>query len=712
MNGERVVRRAGGVIVIVVAGACATAPPAPAPVVVSFEQKMSWVLRLEDQRVLRDPAPATPVLTPARGKRRVVAPPPPVPNLADLLSDPEARVRRRAALAIGRTGISDGVPLLLARLADEEPEVRQMAAFALGLLGDKSAVEPLRKALGDPSPIVQGRAAEALGLLGDAASATAIAEMVTASARAGALAAIEPDELTYPLDPSVEAFRLGVFALTRLKAYDPLAAAVLDASDQPVTRWWPVAYALGRIEDRRAAPALGTLARSPGTWTRAFAARGLGILKNPASLDVLTSIVEARTTAPLAAVSAVRALGQIGNPRAAPLLLRLAAEKGDDNLRLEAVTALGSLRAATALDPLLDLLSDPWPSMRAAAFRAVRDIDPQTFLVVLSGLDPDRHWSVRAALASILGTLEPDVAIPRLTGMLADPDLRVIPPVLAALVRVRAPAAEAVLLERLESDDVVVRTAAATGLGDLNLASAPGALAAAYERGQRDGTSIARSAALSALAKFGAGPAVPLLTRALGDKDWAVRLKARALLQSLDPAAAAAAAIRPAPTRLSPAEYEAPALVAPTVSPHVYVETDKGPIEIELAVLDAPLTVHSFMALARKGYFNGLAIHRVVPNFVVQDGDPRGDGEGGPGYTIRDEVNQQPYLRGTVGMALDGPDTGGSQFFITHSPQPHLDARYTVFGRVVNGMEVVDRLQQWDTIRQVRVWDGVQMGRR
>ncbi len=91
-----------------------------------------------------------------------------------------------------------------------------------------------------------------------------------------------------------------------------------------------------------------------------------------------------------------------------------------------------------------------------------------------------------------------------------------------------------------------------------------------------------------------------------------------------------------------------------------------------------------------------MAIHRVVPNFVVQAGDPRGDGEGGPGYTLRDEINMLPYLRGTVGMALDGADTGGSQFFITHSPQPHLDGRYTVFGRVVAGMDVVDRLQQWD----------------
>jgi cyclophilin family peptidyl-prolyl cis-trans isomerase len=147
--------------------------------------------------------------------------------------------------------------------------------------------------------------------------------------------------------------------------------------------------------------------------------------------------------------------------------------------------------------------------------------------------------------------------------------------------------------------------------------------------------------------------------------------------------------------------------VAPPFSPHAFIETDKGTIEIELAVTDAPITVDNFVTLARKGFFDGTGIHRVVADFVVQDGDPRGDGEGGPGYSLRDEINQRPYLRGTVGMALDWEDTGGSQFFITHSPQPHLDARYTVFGHVVNGMDVVDRIVPWDVIRSMRIWDGV-----
>jgi cyclophilin family peptidyl-prolyl cis-trans isomerase len=133
------------------------------------------------------------------------------------------------------------------------------------------------------------------------------------------------------------------------------------------------------------------------------------------------------------------------------------------------------------------------------------------------------------------------------------------------------------------------------------------------------------------------------------------------------------------------------------------IETDKGAFTIELLPEAAPLTVDNFVELARRRYFNGVAFHRVVPNFVIQGGDPRGDGNGGPGYQIRCEINTVAYDRGAVGMALSGKDTGGSQWFVTHSPQPHLDGGYTVFGRVTSGIEVVDRIVRGDRIRFVTV---------
>ena len=692
--------------------ACASAPTVVVtqPIAPTFEQKMGWILRLEDHRILRDPAPALPppAVVSSRERRNapaVVTPAPPAADLVRLLHDGEARVRRRAALAVGRVGLRGGVQPLLALLGDDDPEVRQMAAFALGLLGDSTARDPLVTALADSSPLVQGSAAQALGLIGDPAAAQPIGNLLTEIVQSGALAQPPGAEADARRDTPASAFRLAVYALVRLKSYDQLASAVLDRTGQPRVRWWPVAFALQRLEDRRALNALMTLAKDAHPYTRAFAVKGLAALKDRAAIPVLMPLLSSGDRPVL--IEAIRALGRIGDPASADPLLKIVQDASTaPHVRLEAVSALGGVHATAAADVLLDLLADPNPSIRAAALQSTAALDPEIFITVLSGLDPDPNWSVRAALGALLGTLTPGIGLPRLTAMLDDSDQRVIPSVLSSLARLHAPHAAPVLLERLKADDPVVRVAAATGIGDLKPGGGAPALAEAYRFGQRDATYVARAAALAALAKYGAAEAAPVLRSALADKNWAVRVRAAALLKELDRASEVEAQIRPAPTQLSPDAYGTPRLVNPQFSTQVFIDTDVGTIQLELAVLDAPLTVENFVMLARKGFFNGLTFHRVVPDFVVQGGDPRGDGEGGPGHTVRDELNQLPYLRGTVGMALDWTDTGGSQFFITHSPQPHLDQRYTVFGRVVAGMDVVDQLQQWDVIRRVRVWDG------
>ena len=684
---------------------CASAPPARLPPVVSFEIKMSWILRLEDQRILRDaPVPMAPPPAIAPWQKTLLPPPP--PDLMRLLGDPEARIRRRAALAVGRVGLPEGIPGLVRLLqSDADPEVRQMAAFALGLIGDESAAEPLRQALADPSPIVAGRAADGLGLIGDTASAAAIGRLV--AAHVAAAAAIAPDEGRQALDPGVEAFRLGVYALARLKAYEPLAAAVLDPSGQSRVTWWPVAYALQWIEDRRALPALLALASTAGTYTRAFAAKGLGALKDPAAVSVLLPFVDPARSNSTPAIEAMRALGRIGDARASQPLWAVVRARGiAPAVRAEALLALGGLPPDPAIQEyLVDFLSDPAPVIRSAALQAFATGDDDAFMAVLSGLDPDPHWSIRAQLASVLATKDPERALPRLMRMLSDPDGRVIPEVLTALRKSKAPDTAKILIVHLGSEDMGVRAAAASNLGELKSEGAVDALAAAYKRGEADLAHTARAAALDALSQYGAA-AMPTLRAALGDKDWAIRVHAAELLKRFDPTVETAQAIRPVPLGRQ-VSYESAGVANPPVSPHVYIEMDKGTIEIELNVLDAPLTCDSFIALARKGFFNGLAFHHVIPDFAVQGGDPRGDGGGGPGYTIRDELNEQPFLRGVVAMARSRREAGGSQFFITHSPQPQLDARYTVFGRVVSGMDVVDRITEWDVMKSVRVWDGV-----
>ena len=160
---------------------------------------------------------------------------------------------------------------------------------------------------------------------------------------------------------------------------------------------------------------------------------------------------------------------------------------------------------------------------------------------------------------------------------------------------------------------------------------------------------------------------------------------------------------RPFATRLPATDYGRLARMAETERFVATIATCRRSFEAELLPQHAPMTVDSFVALARKGFFDGTTIHRVVPDFVVQAGDPRGDGTGGPDYALRDELNPLPYVRGRIGMALSGPDTGGSQWFVTLSRQPHLDGAYTVFGEVTAGMEVVERIEQNDRLLSVRI---------
>jgi peptidylprolyl isomerase/peptidyl-prolyl cis-trans isomerase B (cyclophilin B) len=153
---------------------------------------------------------------------------------------------------------------------------------------------------------------------------------------------------------------------------------------------------------------------------------------------------------------------------------------------------------------------------------------------------------------------------------------------------------------------------------------------------------------------------------------------------------------------LSPLTPEAE---AQRVNPTAVIVMDKGgEIRIELFPADAPKTVESFITLAGKGFYDGLTFHRVVAGFVAQGGDPKGDGTGGPGYTLKAEIGKRKHLRGTVAMARSRDvDSAGSQFYICFAPAPHLDGGYTIFGQVTRGMEVVDQIRVGDRMKSVRI---------
>jgi peptidyl-prolyl cis-trans isomerase B (cyclophilin B) len=138
---------------------------------------------------------------------------------------------------------------------------------------------------------------------------------------------------------------------------------------------------------------------------------------------------------------------------------------------------------------------------------------------------------------------------------------------------------------------------------------------------------------------------------------------------------------------------------------HVTLDTEKGPIELELYPEHAPQTVNNFVFLAEEGFYDGVTFHRVIDGFMIQGGDPTGTGRGGPGYQFDDELEDNPlsHEKGVLSMANAGPNTNGSQFFITHAPQPHLDGKHTVFGTVTAGQDVVEAIEQGDAIEHVTV---------
>jgi cyclophilin family peptidyl-prolyl cis-trans isomerase len=297
--------------------------------------------------------------------------------------------------------------------------------------------------------------------------------------------------------------------------------------------------------------------------------------------------------------------------------------------------------------------------------------------------------------------------------MLTDQDQRVAGFALGALEQL-APRGDTALLAlartALQSPDVVVRSTAIGIIGRERSPAAIPQLVAAFRRGQTDGLGDARLSALRALADIAdsvpgerTGVEQALFAATPRSADYIVRRLAverfgeAVVRRTWGPAL-------PVETGRTSQDYRDIArryIQGAQPAGNVNIELEHGTVVILLYDFDAPLTVDNFLRLAARRFFDNGRWHRVVPNFVVQDGDPRGDGNGGPTTTIRDEINRRRYDAGTVGMALSGPDTGGSQFFITHSPQPHLDGGYTVFGQLVSGWDVLNQVVQGDRIRRI-----------
>ena len=409
-------------------------------------------------------------------------------------------------------------------------------------------------------------------------------------------------------------------------------------------------------------------------------------------------------------VNALRALGSFQDSALVGLALPLVTDR-DVNVAVQAETTLGALGGARAAAQLRARLASVRFALRRQAAIALAQADSAPGVAAAAELARDRDWRWRSVAAEAFGAAR-DRA--RLDVQLADSDGRVVAQALQGLGRVvaegdtsLAPRARALLAH----PDGAVRSVAADLLARHPALADVDALAAAYERAATDSFDDARLSALAALGAIaGMGPegraavATRFVARTPRPDDSQVRGLAAVKLPD---AAVRWGPAAPIATGRSLDDYRAVVrrYLLPVsrgdASPRVTIETDRGAMVVELLPSEAPLTVAAFLTLVDRRYFDGSRWHRVVPNFVVQDGDLRGDGWGGPGFALRDELNLVRFETGTVGMALSGPDTGGSQFFITHSPQPHLDGTYTVFGRVVSGLATLGSVAQGERIRSI-----------
>lgn len=660
-------------------------------------------------------------------------------DLGVLLSSDNPAVRKRAALAAGRIGNERAVELLVPLLEnDPNAEVRAMSAFALGEIESGKAVDALVSQLNVKTPVsVKARSIEALGKI--AASLPKTEEALAKTAGKAILDTLE-FEAQRRSGSDFEVISLGITAALRAKpeGAGKVIAEFLTYSD-PLPALAANALARLRTKDGNA-ELLRMLASAKDPVARANAARVLGATEEAAAFEALSNRAindpDARVR-----VSAIRALVTLKNPKALETLLNVgpvglpgvsAAEV------LELASAIGRLAQGTANERALlwlktgrKLFPNTAPEIEIALVR----VSPAVYLGEL-GTDGTAtttaqemlrsNWRAASSFAQALGEIAalPDSASDKsLLATRAQEILRAmlayrqsnkitknqaavhseyaIPDVLRAFAAFKPADLAAVLRKQLNESDVVVRATTAELLGELppNAENAESLTAALKQALSSDKLNDAALAILEALGKQKTEAANASLESALNSRDQLIRSRAAEYLKT-NGAGDFSSRVGIQTTGKTSKDYQR-AIARAGNSVRARVITSRGTFTIELLPGEAPLNVENFVQLARSGYFNGITFHRVVPNFVVQGGDPRGDGNGGPGYSVRCEINEVPYERGAVGMALSGKDTGGSQWFVTHSPQPHLNGGYTVFGNVVNGMEVVDAIVRGDVIRSI-----------
>jgi cyclophilin family peptidyl-prolyl cis-trans isomerase/HEAT repeat protein len=632
--------------------------------------------------------------------------------VAAWVQHPNPLHRQRIALALGRIGphafvdtdgdgefdsneLRVGVSELATLASDSDRTVREMAAFALGEIGDRHGAETLVRLTSQEDFGVAAEAVEALSKL-------------TADTEAG------PELLTRYLWLTDAKFPDGIRAralrfLFRFNDDRASAASIdaLGAASEAVRQ--EAAFSLARRPYAPARGPLELLLSDPNVLTRAYAATALGRISDAASMPKLIEALGDQH--PWVRTNAAVAIGRVGLAARSALssehvrFILAAAEDPDPGVRSAIIDVLGLYGDnSPARARLVDFFTNGTQTERELAAGAIaKHFEPESETFRLMDTTALPPWS-------IVRVIEATSAQPKGLSLRAKYSSAPEPLVRAAVLgaipdkEVDEDSVVAIIRANLNDPDVIVRANALDRYKHVSI-DPPSVWLPVFESAEVSERSAplndARIAAIQGIAEYERPKRASFLRGLLTDADPVVRRVAADLI--VEKLKAPRPAYTPLPVTRPQSEYEE--IVRWSHAPHTAtIHMTRGNIEMTLLPQDAPMTVWNFATLANKKYFDNSSFMRVVPNFVIQGGDPRNDMNGGPGYAIRDEINLQKYTRGAVGMALSGPDTGGSQFFITHSPQPHLDGGYTIFGRVTEGMNaVVDQTERGDRVLTISI---------
>lgn len=685
-------------------------------------------------------------------------------TLENLLLNRDEKVRTRAALAVGRIGNENGIPALVKLLqSNASNEVRAMAAFALGEIESAKASQTIIEVLKNQnnSKEIRARVIEAAGKI---AAANPKDEKTKELGEAILQALIDEAKNYSPENSEVVLQGLTAILRARPTNAEQTVRGFLAYTDPRIRT--DALNTLARLRAKNAnRDARALLANDISATVRANAARVLGTTEDKDALGLLLKAAITDTDSRVR-VSAIRSLANLKETSVAENLMNRAESllKNSAPMKTSLEYPKEKSEILEILSTLGRLLANSGNSRAVSLIESFRQMDgyssPETE-IAYAKIAPEKYinefklknngytdWHIVSAYAQGFGDLANSQntelkarAGQTLTAYIGAMEHEVKPNYQSQMVKaipdaIRSTAAlkpdnlAEILRSMLTNSDIFIRAATAELLAEQPLSKENvETLKTAFTKSLLTDKTYndAQLAILDALYKLDKKESVGTLLIALNAPDYLVRKKAFQLLSDKDlqkdfpgiPTSLENALAKKKNQVLPYASYTGTKLgqilntnadyvrAVSRKSAKAIITTGKGAFTIEFFPEAAPLTVDNFIKLARSGYFNNVSIHRVVPNFVMQDGDPRGDGNGGPGWEIRCEINMIPYERGAVGMALSGKDTGGSQWFVTHSPQPHLDGGYTVFGKVNEAdMKIIDNLVRGDKILSVKIAEG------